>query len=103
MREEYILQQIPERIKQLGYNKYHVRYRDFTILAGSQEVISAWNELWYIVDDAVGIIVDSNYGLYDSTGEYLKDNAHEHRGEIVIVNPDSESKRVKFIQVIIVN
>ena len=65
--------------------------------------IPAYNELWFIVDDPQGLEVISDYGIYDSTGEYLFDNSHQHTGEIVITNRTGDNKRIKFIQVIIVN
>lgn len=103
MSEEFILQLIPERIKQLGYRNYHIRYRDLTIKPNATVIIPAFNELWFITNDPPGVVVESGYGIYDSTGNFLYDNAHQHRGEILINNPDPEGKRIKFIQVIIVN
>lgn len=103
MTENLIAQRIPERIKQLGYNNYHIRYRDLTIKPFETLRIAAYNELWFVVDDPPGLVIESAYGIFDSTGTYLSDSMHEHRGEIVITNPDSEFKRIKFIQVIIVN
>ena len=103
MSEEFILRLVPERIKQLGYHNFHIRYRDFTVKANSKTLIPAFNELWFIANDPPGLIVESVYGVYDSTGEYLLDNSHQHRGEILISNPEQENKRIKFIQVIIVN
>lgn len=94
---------IPDRIKQLGFHNYHYRYRDFMIRPKSKIILPAYNELWFIASDPVGLIVESGYGIYDSTGEHLSDNAHLHRGEILVTNPDEESKRIKFVQVIIVN
>jgi len=103
MSEELILQLIPERIRQSGYKNYHLRYRDFTIKASSTLVIPAFNEFWFISGDPQGLLVESGYGIYDSTGAYLSDNTHIHRGEIVITNEDPENKRIKFVQVIIIN
>lgn len=103
MSEEFILRIIPDRIRQLGYHNYHVRYRDFTVKALGKMILPAFNELWFIAHDPPGLIVESGYGVYDSTGDYISDNTHQHRGEILITNPDNESKRIKFIQVIIVN
>jgi hypothetical protein len=51
----------------------------------------------------VGIVIESDYGIYDSTGAYLFDNSHQHKGEISITNSDAENKRIKLIQVIIIN
>ncbi len=103
MTEQYILHIIPERIKQMGYHNYHIRYRDLTIQGLTVQSMVAHTELWFIVDDPQGLIVESDYGIYDSTGAYIFDNSHIHKGDIAITNSDSENKRIKFIQVIIVN
>ena len=103
MTESFILDHIPERVRQMGYNTYRIRYRDLMIKAGSSISVSAFNELWFVVDDPSGLLVESHYGIYDTTGEYLAESIHQHRGDITITNPGSEDKRIKFIQVVIVN
>jgi hypothetical protein len=103
MTEDYILQRIPQRIKELGYHNYHVRYRDVSVPALGSVTFPAFNEVWYIINDPSGIIVSSDYGIYDSTGDYIFDNIHQHRGEIQVTNPQAEHKRIKFIQVVIIN
>ena len=103
MTEAYIHQIIPQRIKELDYTRYHERLRDFVIAPESELKITAYNELFFIVDDPRGLIVDSDYGMYDSTDDPLQENVHQHRGEIVIQNPGTEIRRIKFIQVIIVS
>jgi hypothetical protein len=68
--------------------------------------IDAANELYFILGDPEGLIVESEYGVYDTTEEpssTLLENAHQHRGEIIITNPDEPNRRIKFVQVIIVN
>jgi len=103
MTEQFIIDYIPKRIAQLGFSKYHIRYRDVSVQPGSI-VIPAFNELFFIVDDPQNIIVESDYGMYDSfTAPPLESNEHEHRGEIYITNPSAAVSRIKFIQVIIVN
>jgi hypothetical protein len=102
MTEQFILDYIPIRIKQLGYHNYHIRYRDLTIPAEFTTTIEAYTDLYFIVDDPLGLIVESDYGVYfPSTTLY--DNIHQHKGEIQITNNDVESRRIKFIQVIIIN
>lgn len=103
MSEQFILQYIPERIKQLGYTSYHIRYRD--ILVGAQEVmvIPAYNELYFLIDEPDKTVIESDYGVYDTWVPLHRDNQHQHRGEITITNRESALMRVKFIQVIIVN
>ncbi len=103
MTESFILEHIPERVKQMGYRSYRIRYRDLMIKTVSTISISAFNELWFIVDDPAGLLVESHYGIYDTTGDYLAESIHQHRGDIVITNPGTEDKRIKFIQVVIVN
>ena len=103
MTEDFILKIIPERIAQLGYHKYHVRYKDLTIQGGEAKTILSYTDHHFIVDDPQGLTVESDFGIYDSTGAYIAGNAHEHKGEIVISNPGVDSKRIKFIQLIIVN
>ena len=101
MSEEFILQHIPRRIAQLGYRSYHIQYKDFFIRSASTFRIEAFNELYFIIGDPMGIVVESDYGIYDSTGLVLCDNEHQHKGEIILSNPGSDDKRVKFVQVII--
>ncbi|MDB5274471.1 MAG: hypothetical protein JWO58_2838 [Chitinophagaceae bacterium] len=104
MTESFILQLIPMRMTQLGYKKYHIRYRDIAVLPNSRIIIPAYNELWFIIDDPAGIRVESGYGVYDTTGELNSfDNNHQHRGEILILNQDTDIRRIKFVQAIIVN
>jgi hypothetical protein len=103
MTEQFILQYIPQRVKQLGYTNYHVRYRDMVLEGNTSLTIAAYNELYFIVDDPPGLTVDSNYGLYDSTDEPIEESVHQHRGEITITNPGADRRRIKFIQLIIVN
>ncbi|MEX1239456.1 MAG: hypothetical protein WEB30_07055 [Cyclobacteriaceae bacterium] len=103
MTEQFILEYTPQRIKQLRYSKYHLRYRDLVIEGNSSRVISAYNELYFIVDDPPGVIVESDYGLFDSTDNPIPESVHQHRGEIMITNPGADKRRIKFIQIIIVN
>ena len=103
MSEPFILSIIPERIRQLGYHNYHIRYRDVSVKANAKIILPAYNELWFISGDPSGVKIESGYGMYDTTGTYVYDNTHQHRGEITITNPDTDNKRIKFIQVIIIN
>jgi hypothetical protein len=103
MTEGYILHYVPVRVKELGYTLHRMRYRDLVIEGDSRIIIPAFNELYYIVDDPPGLIVESGYGMYDSTDDPLAENVHEHRGEIIITNPGTGRRKIKFIQVIIVS
>lgn len=103
MTEDFILHQIPKKIEQLGYKKYHILYKDFFIRKQSSLRVEAFNEIYYVINDPRGIVIESDYGIYDSTGLVLCDNEHLHKGEILISNPGNDDVRLKFVQVIIVN
>lgn len=104
MSEQFILSYIPQRIRELGYSEYHFRYLDLMIDAGATRSIDAYNQLYFLVGDPEGVCVDSDYGVYDSTGTngIGTDNTHQHKGQITISNPGAIARQVKFIQVIIV-
>lgn len=103
MTEQFILQFAPIRLAQQGYKKYHLRHRDFIVEAGNTIVIPAYNELYFIIDEPPGLVVDSDYGMFDSTDNPVPESIHVHRGEIKISNPGVGKRRIKFIQAIIVN
>lgn len=103
MTEQFILGYVPQRVKELGYGKYTIRYRDLVLEGSSRIDLNAYNELYFIIDQPLGIVVESDYGLFDSSDTMLEDNVHQHRGEILISNPGSVKRRIKLIQVIIVN
>lgn len=104
MSEQFILEYIPKRIAQLGFCNYHIRYRDRVINPFAPVEIPAYNELFFIVDEPVGLMVESDYGFYNPQFDPpLELNQHEHRGRIVITNTGTTPVRIKFIQVIIVN
>ncbi len=103
MTEQFILQFIPVRVKQLGYTNFHLRYRDLVLEGNKSVKLSAYNELYFIVDDPSGLMVESDYGLYDSSDDPIEESVHQHRGEITITNPKDARRRIKFIQLIIVN
>ena len=103
MSELFILEFAPLRLKQQGYSKYHLRHRDFIVEAGSNVTIPAYNEMFFIIDEPSGLVVDSDYGMFDSTDNPIPESIHIHRGEIKISNPGDAKRRIKFIQAIIVN
>lgn len=103
MTEQFILSYIPVRVKQLGYQNYLIRYRDLSIPPETIRIIEAYTDLYFIIDDPEGIIVESDYGIYDATEARTTENTHQHKGEISIRNDHFDTKRIKFIQVIIVN
>jgi hypothetical protein len=105
MTEQFILQYIPIRMRQLGYNKWHIRYRDILMGPNGIRTLSTYNELFYVID-APTIAVYSDYGTYAPLTDHslnMDENKYEHRGEITLFNDNLIYQRIKLIQVIIVN
>jgi hypothetical protein len=103
MTEPFILEFAPKKLALLGYSKYFFKHRDFIVSEGETILIEAYNELYFIIEEPTGLIVDSDYGMFDSTDNPLPENIHVHRGEIKIINPGNVKRRIKFIQAVIVN
>ena len=87
----------------MGFRDYQAHYRDIIIPDNSQKTVTAFNELWFIIGDPVGIQVSSYYGWFNVPASGITENSHMHRGEIIIKNPDTVVRRIKFIQFIIIN
>lgn len=91
-------------MKQLEYQKWDLRYRDLMLQAQTNLPVAAFNQLWFIVDDPQGIVVESDYGIYDTaSGGFVFENSHIHKGEMLISNPETVARKIKFIQVTIIN
>jgi hypothetical protein len=103
MKEAFILAFIPLRMKQLGYETYHLRYRDIYLEANATLDLEAHNELYFVIGEPQDLTIDSIYGYYDTTSSGVTENSFQHRGQIIISNMSDTAKRIKFIQVIIVN
>ena len=101
MSEDLILHVIPERVKELGFTRYQICYKDLVILPTSSIRIESASELHYISGDPLGVIVESDYGIYDATATNLCDNEHVHRGDIYVTNPGNIPQRLKLVQVIL--
>jgi hypothetical protein len=100
MSEDLILHVIPARIKELGFTKYELRYKDLVIPSLTTLRIESSSELHYISGDPLGVVIESDYGIYDGTGTNLCDNEHVHRGDIYLSNPGNIPQRIKLVQVI---
>lgn len=92
-------------MKQLGYSKWHIRYRDFLVGPGNVRTLITYNELFYVIDSPP-VAVYSDYGVYAPLNDHSLnggENKYEHRGEIALYNDSLQYQRIKLIQVIIVN
>jgi hypothetical protein len=121
MTEQFIYNYIPGRIKQLEYNNYYLQFKDLVLDPAIREVffdfdlgqsndtnapfvkeIISNNTLYFIIDVPDGVIVESDYGQYNTEANDI-DQTYEHRGTILIRNYDNDFKRIKFIVCVLVN
>lgn len=86
---------------ELGFTGYKIRYKDLVIPPTSNIHIESASELHYISGDPLGIVIESDYGIYDATATNLCDNEHVHRGDIYVGNPGNIPQRLKLVQVIL--
>lgn len=103
MTESFILDYIPKRMKQLGYDKWHIRYRDLGLWPEIEVALPAYNEIWFMVGAPTDFYIESDYGIYDGSQVAQHEYSHEHRGNILIRNTSKTKLRIIFIQTIIIN
>jgi hypothetical protein len=98
---ELALNLIPQRIAELGYcQRYHTELRQFKLQGGTTLNIDAQNELWFLVEGAESLQLESDNGLMEITNSLISEAVYEHTGRITIKNKNSVTVIVKFLQVI---
>lgn len=102
MTEGFALDYIPRRMKELGYEDYHVRYRAFQLAYRELLKLTANNQFFLLIDPPQGVSVKSKFGEYNLADTNLSEMQHEHRGTIYVLNNGVNRLPaiVKFIQVI---
>ena len=101
MSEVFALQYIPQRVRERGYQQYRLEFQDLQLSANEEREVTAYNELWLLLEADEGIMIQSDYGRYEAHGGQLPENVHEHADNILIRNVAREAQRVTFIQVIL--
>ncbi|MEM6269873.1 MAG: hypothetical protein AAF998_10570 [Bacteroidota bacterium] len=91
MTTSFIQETIPVRMREMGFGRnYHVQMRTLTIPANAIFVFPAFNTWLYcpyeLLNTAVGITVESAYGILDSTGTGYNEQQFEHTGQVTITN-----------------
>lgn len=101
MTEELAIRYLPQRVQERGFQKHRMVYQDLNLEAGQQIELAAYNEIWFLIGADDGITISSDLGEYDYSKSNLSENIHEHADAIVIRNMANEKRKVKFIQVIL--
>lgn len=97
MQAELIIPFIERRVRELGFTRYILEYEQLELAGQSTQTLSAYNNLYVLVDTPKFLAIESDLGRYNQGGK----NIHEHRGLISLTNRDTNPIWVSFVKVII--
>ncbi|WPP49635.1 hypothetical protein [Catalinimonas niigatensis] len=94
---------LQQRIVEKGYSVAQSRivYRDLMIAGKGKKDISAYNQLWMLIDDVPGVRIESSYGEYNLSNFAADEQQHEHTDQISIENLSTKPIQVKMYQIIL--
>ncbi len=101
MTEELAIRYAPQRVQERGFETYRLVFQDLNLEPKQELQLAAYNEIWFLIEADSGISISSDYGEYDYNNPKLSENIHEHADWIEVKNQSDESKKVKFVQVIL--
>lgn len=95
------LEYIPRRMKELGYQSdYFIRFRHLVLQPNEEKIIDAFNQFFYLVEEAENVKVESETGVFDLSESSTNEMQYEHQSKIFITNYLSSKNHLRFIQVI---
>ena len=95
------LEYIPRRMQELGYKgNYYIRFRHLVLQANEEQTIDAYNQFYYLVEEAQNVRVESETGIFDLSESATNEMQYEHQSKIQITNYLSGINHLRFIQVI---
>ena len=95
------LEYIPRRMKELGYQSdYFIRFRHLVLQPNEEKTIDAFNQFFYLIEEAENVRVESETGVFDLSESSTNEMQYEHQSKIFITNYLSGKNHLRFIQVI---
>ena len=95
------LEYIPRRMQELGYKgNYYIRFRHLVLQANEEQTIDAYNQFYYLIEEAQNVRVESETGIFDLSESTTNEMQYEHQSKIQIKNYASGINHLRFIQVI---
>ena len=101
MREELAVHYVPQRVQERGFQRYRMVFQDLNLAPRQEMTFAAYNEIWFLLEAESDISIRSDFGEYDYSNSKLSKNMHEHADRIEIQNQSDQTRKVKFIQVIL--
>ena len=104
MTSDLALEYIARRMTEMGHSKnYLLRFRHIMLKVSEQREITAYNQIFLLVDPIATIRIESDTGLFDLNEDHANELQYEHRGRIKISNLSLSSTNVRFLQAIPIN
>ena len=95
------LEYIPRRMQELGYHHdYFIRFRHLVLQPNEEQIIDAFNQFYYLIEEAENVRVESETGIFDLSEKNTNEMQYEHQSKIGIRNYLSSINHLRFIQVI---
>jgi hypothetical protein len=91
-------------MKEMGYGKdYLIRFRHVLLKLNEVREITAYNQIFLLIEPVHDIRIESDVGLFDLTEDHANEMQYEHRGRIIISNLSMSQVNVRFLQAIPIN
>ena len=104
MTSDLALEYIARRMTEMGYGKnYLIRFRHVLLKINETREITAYNQIFLLIEPIQSIRIESDVGLFDLTEDHANEMQYEHRGTIKITNLSLTITNVRFLQAIPIN
>src|SRR5215213_6108168 len=104
MTSDLALEYISRRMTEMGFSKnYLLRFRHILLKVSEVREITAYNQIFLLIDPMATIRIESDVGLFDVNEDHANEMQYEHRGRIKITNISLSPTNARFLQAIPVN
>jgi hypothetical protein len=104
MTSDLALDYISRRMQEMGYGKdYLVRFRHVLLKVNEVRELTAYNQIFLLIDPVTSIRIESDVGLFDINEDSANELQYEHRGRIRITNVSLSPTNARFLQAIPIN
>lgn len=104
MTSDLALDYIKRRMEEMGYGtKYLIRFRHILLKVSEVREITAYNQIFLLIDPMHTIRIESDVGLFDVNEDHANEMQYEHRGRIRITNLSLSPTNARFLQAIPTN
>ena len=104
MTSDLALEYNARRMREMGYGKnYLLRFRHILLKVNEVREITAYNQIFLLIDPVASIRIESDVGLFDVNEDHANEMQYEHRGRIKITNLSLSPTNARFLQAVPVN